>query len=319
MRVLVLDGHGALGRATATALAQMGDTAVLAGRDPGRYEQMLNLRGDLKDFYHAASQAAVVVNASGREDPRLVARATSAGAAFVELGGSPAYLSELADPAGTHPKTPVLTAARLVPVLAGMLARDVAAQDQGRDPVEIGVVLGAGDPESAADIGSTYALLGRYFTDPATGEEVLNFSGRHTVTLPDGTRRSLARVDFPDQQMLTAGLGRPVRTYLATSDRFTTALLQGLTRLRGASRLPSALHLPGNRTWHVVARAGQNVSQATAHGQLPYAAHIAALAVRRAPTAEPGLRRVHDLLTLSDLGGLEGLTIVRSRPGVSRS
>ncbi|GAA3592151.1 hypothetical protein GCM10022223_03530 [Kineosporia mesophila] len=316
MRVLVLDGHGAVGRATATALAQMGDTAVLAGRDPGRYGQMLNLRGDLKDLFHAASQATVVVNASGREDPRLVARATSAGAAFVELGGSAAYLSELAS---THHKTPVLADARLVPVLAGMLARDVAAHDQGPDPVEIGVVLGAGDPQSAADTGSTYALLGSHFTDPATGEEVRNFSGRHTVTLPDGTRRRLTRVDFPDQQMLTAGLGRPVRTYFATSDRFTTALLRGLTRVRGASRLPAALHLLGNRTWHVFARAGRSVSHATAHSQLPYAAHIAALAVRRAPTAEPGLHRVHDLLTLPDLSELEGLTIVRSRPGGSPS
>lgn len=215
-----------------------------------------------------------------------------------------------------HFKTPVLAAARLVPVLAGLLGRDAAAHNAGDHVIEIGVVLGAGDPDSAVDTGSTYALLGSWFTDPATGEEVLNFSGAREQVLPDGTRRSLSRVNFPDQQMLTAALGRPVRTWFATSDRFTSALLQGLTRVRGAGRLPSAFHFPGTSSWQVFARSGDVVSSAAARRQAPYAARVAALAARRAPTQEPGLHRVQDLLTLSDLHGLDGLTIARTALGV---
>ena len=327
MRALILDGPGDVGRALATELGATGVETVLAGRDPGRYEQMLDLRGDLGDLYHAAGQAAVVVNASGLENPRLAERAGAASAAFVEVGADPGYLSELA---GLHAKTPILAGARLIPVLAGVLARDAIAHSTqrgatvaGADPVEIGVLLGAGDPESAIDTGSTYALLGSYFTDPATGKEVRNFSGRRGLVLPDGTRRSMARVNFPDQQMLTAGLGRPVRTYFATSDRFTTAVLQGLTRVRGANRLPSAFHFPGTDSWQVFARAGQGpdavLSWATGRRQTPYTARIAAIAARRAPTLDPGLHRIQDLLTISDLNDLDGLTLGRSVLGVPQS
>jgi hypothetical protein len=322
VRALVLDGPGALGRAITDELSEMGVTAVLAGRDPSRYEQTLNLRGDLTDLYRAAGQAAVVVNASGVEDPRLAERSAAASAAFVEVGNGTGYLSELA---GLPAKAPILAGARLIPVLAGMLARDAVTHSESAvgvaDPVEVGVVLGAGDPESAIDTGSTYRLFGSYFTDPATGEEVLNFSGRRTIRLPDGSNRSLARVNFPDQQMLTAGLGRPVRTYFATGDRFSTALLQGLSRVRGAARLPSAFHLPGSDAWQVFARAGQGenavLSWAAGRRQIRYTGHLAALAARRAPTLEPGLHRIQDLLTLSDLNDLddlgdpEGLTIDR--------
>ena len=321
MRALILDGPGDVGRTLATELGAMGVEAVLAGRDPGRYEQMLNLRGDLSDLYHAAGQAAVVVNASGREDPRIVERAAAAGAAFVEVGTGTDYLSTLA---GLHARTPVLAGARLIPVLAGMLARDAMTHSLQNgatiglaDPVEVAVLLGAGDPESAADTGSTYALFGSYFTDPATGDEVRNFSGHRDIALPDGTRRSLARVNFPDQRLLTAGLGRPVRTYFATGDRFSTALLRGLTRVRGANRIPSAFHFPGTDGWLVQARAGQGpdavLSWATGRRQTPYAARVAAIATRRAPTLEPGLHRIQDLLTISDLADLDGLTLGRSR------
>jgi hypothetical protein len=320
VRALILDGPGEVGRTLATELGAMGVEAVLAGRDPGRYEQMLNLRGDLGDLYHAAGQAAVVVNASGREDPRIVERAAAASAAFVEIGAGTGYLSALA---GLHARTPVLAGARLIPVLAGMLARDAIAHSTQRgatigvtDPVEIAVLLGAGDPENAADTGSTYELFGSYFTDPATGQEVRNFSGGRAVTLPDGTRRWMTRVNFPDQQMLTAGLGRPVRTHFATGDRLSTALLQGLTRVRGANRIPSSFHFPGTDGWQVLARAGQGpeavLSWAAGRHQTPYAARIAAIATRRAPTLEPGLHRVQDLLTMSDLTGLDGLTLGRS-------
>lgn len=320
MRALILDGPGELGRATATELSDTGVDVVLAGRDPGRYEQRINLRGDLSDLYRAAGRVQVVVNASGRQDPRLAERSAAASAAFVEIGHGKTHLSALA---ATHFRTPVLAGARLIPVLAGILARDALARCSETigvaDPVEIGVVLGAGDPLSAADIGSTYELLGTYFTDPATGEEVRNFSGRREFALPDGARRNLARVNFPDQQLLTAGLGRPVRTHFATSDRFSTALLQGLTRVRGANKLPSALHLPGAHGWQVFARAGREFSWAAGRSQLPYAAHIVAIAARRAPTLEPGLHRIQDLLTLSDLNGRDGLTLGRSALGAPQS
>ncbi|MBT0774069.1 hypothetical protein KIH74_34305 [Kineosporia sp. J2-2] len=324
MRALVLDGQGAVGQAVAAELGRNGVTAVLAGRDPGRYEQTVRWRGDLADLHHAAGQATVVVDASGRHDRRVAERVTAAGAALVEIGDHAAYLSELA---GLHTRTPILAGARLIPVLAGLLARDAVAHSPGTvsmaDPVEIGVVLGAGDPENAADTGSTYALLGHFFTDPATGEEVLNFSGRQRITLPDGTRRTMARVDFPGQSRLTASLGRPVRTWFATGDALSTALLRGLTRVRGADRLPPAFHLPGTDGWQVVARAGQGpdsvTSWASGRHQLPFIAHIATIATRRAPTVEPRLHRVGDLLTLSDLAGLEGLDLGRSTLGVHQS
>ncbi|GAB3246929.1 hypothetical protein [Kineosporia babensis] len=313
MRALILDGPGDLGRATARELAGMGVEAVLAGRDPIQYEQAVNLRGDLADLYRAAGQVAVVVNVSGVTDPRLAERAAAASAAFVEIG-------DMVLPA--HPRTPVLAGARLIPLLAGVLARDAVAGAVGlgvMEPVQIGVVLGVGDPQSAADLGSTYALLGTYFTDPATGEEVLNFSDAQKLALPDGRWRSFLRVDFPGQQMLTAGLGRPVRTYLATGDRFSTALLQRLTRVRGAAGLPSALHLPGKPGWQVFARAGQSLSWAGGQRQAGYAARIVAIATRRAPTLEPGLHRIQDLLTLSELGDLDGLSSGRSVLGAPQS
>lgn len=320
MRALILDGPGALGPALATELGAAGVETVLAGRDPGRYEQPLNLRGDLGDLYHAAGRAAVVVNLTDQQDRRLAERATAAGAAFVELGGAAGYLSELA---GLPSRTPVVAGARLIPVLAGLLAQDVLGRSGAADPVEIGAVLGAGDPQNAVDTGSTYPLLGTYFTDPATGDEVRNFGDRRRVELPDGSRRAMVRVNFPDQHLLTAALGHPVRTWFATGDSFTTAVFGALTRVRAAGRIPGTFHFPGSDGWLVFARAGQGGQQAcswaTGHTQTPSITRILAAVARRAPTLSPGLHRVQDLLTLSDLAADANLTLARSGAGLPRN
>jgi len=325
VRVLILDGPGPLGPALATELAAAGMEPVLAGRDPGRYEQPLDLRGDLGDLFRAAGRAAVVVDLTGSRDRRLVERATAAGAAFVEADDDCVHLSDLA---GMQVRTPVLAGVRPVPVLAGLLARDVLGQHHllrrhdlleqadSSDPVEIGVVLGAGDPIGAADTGSIYPLFGTWFTDPATGDEVRNFGQGRSVRLPGGGRRRMVRVNFPDQQLLSAALGHPVRTWFATGDRFSTAVLDAAARIRPSASIPTSFHLPGRPDWLVFARSGQGAEEACSWASgpalLPCLVRTAAIATRRAPTLPPGLHRVQDLLTLSDLTDVEALTLNRA-------
>jgi saccharopine dehydrogenase-like NADP-dependent oxidoreductase len=133
----------------------------------------------------------------------------------------------------------------LAPGLTNLLAAEVYATSPG--PVDIAVLLGAGEKHGAAAIDWTYRLLGRHFPDTQqTGRMVRNYTQPRRFPLPGYGRRSLFLTDFSDQHALTRDLGVPVRTYLGVDSRLVTASLAALTWVPGGSRMPCGLQLPGS-------------------------------------------------------------------------
>lgn len=304
MKVLVLGGYGAVGGRLVDALRARGLTAVAAGRDPRRADVVVDLGEPRTTAYQrAAARADVVVNATGVEDARLASVATTAGASFVDITATTGYVAELET---LQPARPVLLGVGLAPGLTNVLAADLHARAPG--PLDLLVVLGAGERHGAAATDWTYRLLGRSFD--SAGEPVRNYTRPRTFDLPGYGRRRLYQVDFAEQHTLTRDLGTSVRTYFGLDSRMATVALALLTRFRALAPPTRTVHLPGSDRWLVAAvSAAGPVRFATGRNQSRATADVAAAAVVRAATLPPGVHHLHHHLTPADLpSGLSART-----------
>lgn len=304
MKVLVLGGYGAVGRHVVAALREGGDTAYTAGRDPARADRVVDLRrGDLT---RALGGIDVVVNAAGAEQPRLVAQATDVGAAFVDMTATTGYVHAVE---AMSPAAPVLLSVGLAPGLTTLLAAAAYADSPG--PVDIALVLGAGEKHGPAATAWSYGLIGRRFPDTGGGPPVRNYTRGRTFALPGLGRRRLYRTDFSDQHTLTRELGAPVRTYFGVDSRAATAALALLTRVPGGSRAPRGLHLPGSDRWVAYARsAAGRAYWAEGRSQSRATAVVTVSAARRAAGLDAGVHHVTGILSLAEVaGGAEGIAV----------
>jgi NAD dependent epimerase/dehydratase family enzyme len=74
VRALVLGGYGAVGAEVVSELRAGGDDGLVAGRDPARADQVVDLHDPGAATYRTAlASVDVVVNAAGIENPALAA------------------------------------------------------------------------------------------------------------------------------------------------------------------------------------------------------------------------------------------------------
>jgi saccharopine dehydrogenase-like NADP-dependent oxidoreductase len=309
--MLILGGYGAVGRHVTARLRQNGDTVVTAGRDPGRADVPVDLTDPgLRAYRAAVTGTDVVVNASGTEDVRLAEVATEQGAAFVDITATAAYVAALER---LKPPRPVLLSVGIAPGLTNMLAAAVHRDAPG--PIDLAVLLGAGERHGAAATEWTYRLLGRRFPDPGTdhGALVRNYTRPQAFDLPGYGRRRLYRLDFCDQHTLSRDLGVRVRTYFGLDSRLATLALAALTRVPGASRAPRGLHVPGSDRWLVLARSADGTTRhALGRGQSEGSAAVTATAARLAPGLPPGTHHLHQVLQLHQLPTDQGIRLENS-------
>ena len=297
MRVLVLGGYGAVGRHLVATLRHDGHTVLAVGRDAARSDEVVNrAESPLATYREVLSDSDVVVNASGVENPRLAELAGASDRAFIDISATVGYLDQLRQ---LPPRAPIIIDVGLAPGLTNLLAVTVHAQAPG--PVDIAVLLGAGERHGAAATEWTYRLLGTHFD--ADGQRIRNYTRPEKFTLPGYRRpRRLVRLNFSDQHTLRRELNVPVRTFFGVDSRLAGAALAALTWLPGASHAPRGLHLPGTDRWIVLAR-GHDGTTCWAHGrnQSRATATIAAAAIRKFRHTPGGVQPVHHILTLHDL------------------
>ena len=310
MRALVLGGYGAVGARIVAQLRAGGSVALAGGRDPARADRVIDI-ADASTLRAALSDIDVVVNAAGAEDPDLATLITDHGAALVDITASSGYVAALER---LDPRRPVLLSVGLAPGLTNLLAAAVHAAAPG--PVDLAVLLGAGERHGAAAVAWSYGLLGRRFRDPGTGGLVRNYSQPRQLDLPGQGRRRLYRADFSDQHVLTRDLQVPVRTYVGLDSRLATAALAALTWIPGAASAPRGLHLPGSDRWLVLARARDGTSRwATGRGQSHATAVLAVTAARAVTGLTAGVHHLHQVLTLADVPAGRG---IHPQPGAAR-
>jgi hypothetical protein len=281
-----------------------GDTAIAAGRDPARADQLIDLHapghGGLVD---ALADIDVVVNAAGVEDPGLVETVAAHGVAFVDITATTAYVAAIE---ALAPGVPVVLSVGLAPGLTNLLA--AAVHDRAPGPVDLALVVGAGERHGVAGTAWAYGLLGRRFPDTGTGEPVRNYTRARRFDLPGVGTRRLYRADFSDQHVLSRDLGVPVRTYFGLDSRAATAALAALTWVPSAAHAPRGLHFPGGDRWLALARGGDG-TRAWARGrrQSRATAALAVAAARRAVDLPAGVHHLHRLISLADLPADAGI------------
>lgn len=314
MRALVLGGYGTSGAPVVGMLRAGGDSAVAAGRDAARADRVIDLRApDRSPFVAALDGVDVVVNAAGMEDPGLVAAAADRGVAVVDITATTPYVAAIERLA---PRAPVVLSVGLAPGLTNLLAAAVHQAAPGAAGIEIALVLGAGERHGAAGVAWSFALLGRRFADPATGEGVRNYTRPRRFDLPGLGSRRLYRADFSDQHVLTRDLGVGVRTYFGLDSRAATTLLAALTWVPGGSHAPQGLHLPGGDRWLALARSADGTA-VWAQGRLQShaTAVLAVAAARRAVELPAGVHHLHGVMGIADIPADSGIEVTGPRVG----
>ncbi|WP_187977686.1 hypothetical protein [Mycetocola sp. JXN-3] len=315
MSILVLGGSGAVGARIVALLREDGFEADSAGRNPDRNAVVLPLTagGPLDDFRVRARAYSIIVNASGIEDPRLARAAPHA--TFLDISATAGYLRTLArfpTPGG------LLLGIGLAPGLTGILADAVYRQDPG--PLDIAILLGAGEHHGPAARAWTFAALGQRYPDPESGRAVLSYTRPRRFHDPGDEHtpartRTLTRVRFADEETLTARWETPVRTYLATESVWANGALRVATRIPRILRplLERVEHLPGSERWWVaaVSASGHQIG-ASGWRQSEATARITVAAIRRAEAAAGRALFAPDVLGLADLNQVPGLTLIRS-------
>lgn len=301
---LVLGGYGAVGRHLVTRLRETGVTALSAGRNPDRADRMVDLsEPDLTSYETALEGTDVVVNATGSEDARLADRAAQCGVAFVDVTATTGYIEEVER---LDPQRPVILSVGLAPGLTNLLAAAVHAAHPG--PIDLAVMLGAGEAHGAAATEWSYRLLGKEFSDH--DRSTRNYTSPRAFDLPGHGRRRLYRLDFSDQHALSRDLHTQVRTYFGLDSRLATTALAIATWLPGASRAPRGMHLPGSDDWLVLARGSDGTTGwASGRNQSRATAVVAAAAAHRVAGLPPGVHHIHDVMSLSDVPQDQGIEI----------
>ncbi|MFB9954013.1 saccharopine dehydrogenase [Cellulomonas denverensis] len=293
--ILILGGYGAVGRRLGTVLRTRGHLIRTAGRDAARADLPLDVTNPAA-LRAAARDADVVVNATGLEDPALIA-AIAEHTPVVELSADTGYLAALA---GLEPAAPVLLSVGIAPGLTNLMTHAVAARYPGTGALDIAIVFGTGEEHGAAASAWTYRLLGRDFTDPdGTPVRNLTVAGRFDL---DGRTRRLYRADFCDQHTETRLLGRPVRTWFGMDTGWATTSLALLARVPALVRLmPSHPRFPGSDRWLLQVRDadGPRVTM-TGHGQSDATADAAARAIELAPRLSAGVHHLPEVTTLDE-------------------
>lgn len=305
MKAIVLGGYGAVGTEVVAELRASGDECLVAGRDPARADRMVDLQEPGAAAYRAAvAGVEVVINTSGVENPALAALAAVEGAAFVDISARSEYVAALER---LKPPRPVVVSVGLAPGLTNLLA--AALHDAEPGPIDIALVLGAGERHGAAATAWSYGLLGMRFREP-DGRAVRNYTRPRAFDLPGYGRRRLYRTDFADQHALTRDIGVPVRTYFGLDSRLATSLLAGLTWIPGASRAPRSLHLPGTDRWLALAQSTSATRRwATGRGQSHATAVMTAVAARATARLPAGVQHLHSVLTLADVPAGRGIEL----------
>lgn len=317
---LVLGGYGAVGRHAAGVLVDAGVGVHIGGRRHAAAEAIAAELGSATPVVvDAASPAAVreaaedvdvVVNCSGVETVALADAVVAGGSHLVDVAADHQYMSAVATggPSIAAAGVEALFSVGVAPGLTNLLAARWA--ESLPDPVELSVVLGAGEEHGRASYDWVYELLGRSFPD-TTGRRlrVRNLTGRVRRDLPHVGVCWLYRADFSDQHVLTADLDRPVLTRAGFDSRAVSALLAAVGRVPGSAGLLRTLEpvVPwsrlGSDVWVAAVgscgritgwTAGRNQSRATG-----IVAGLAATRVLTEPVA--GVTHLHQRVSLDDL------------------
>ncbi|MFC4128805.1 saccharopine dehydrogenase [Nocardia rhizosphaerae] len=311
MRILVLGARGAVGKATASTLRAAGHQVTPAGRTAptGGLAIDLTTTAGFDALGAAAPEHRIVVNASGIEDPRIMA--TMSGAILVDPSATAAYLAQLSRAAQLG-STPVVLGAGLAPGLSTQLVAAVAGEPG--DEIDLAIMLGGGETHGAAAVEWTAGLAGREVWEPPEQHAVVNLREHRRLRTGRRTRTGL-RADFPDHFLIGRPRGVAVRSYLATDGPLTTAALGLVGRFPAlAPLIARAPHLGSDR-WSLTAtnrRTGETLS-ATGAGQSRTTGGLTALAALAAADAETApTMTAADVLTLDDVTGAGlGITIER--------
>lgn len=304
--ILIIGGHGTVGRHAAAALLRHDPrpTVIVAGRSADTARPVPGTRAVRLDATDPRAVAAAIdgidtVLMCAELDNARVARAClERGIHYVDVSASHHVLAEIEHLDGLatrHGATAALSVG-LVPGVTNLLARH-CVERSGTPQVRISVLLGAGERHGPAALAWTLSGLG-------------NLDGSWTTHFPPphGTR-TVHRFPFSDQYTLPTTLGvTAANTGLCLDSRLATALMAAarrpaVTRLlrRPAVRdvLLAALtriHLGGDE---FVVAVHSGTARATFSGRVQSRATglTAALLVRQLPALPPGVRHIEQLVT----------------------
>lgn len=231
--IVVIGGYGAVGRATASMLAQwFPGRVVIAGRDLRRAEQLArSTAGRLKarrvdvdrpdDIERVTAGARVVVMCVERANHTVASTCLRQGISYLDISASLPVLEaiEALHPLAIQHGATAALSVGLAPGLTNLLARHCLQRLPSATTMDITVLLGAAGDHGLDSMRWTVDHLSK----PASASR----PARRRVELPPFGPRTAYWFPFSDQYTLTRSLGIPVTTRLCFDSAALTATVFG--------------------------------------------------------------------------------------------
>lgn len=257
--VLVVGGHGEVGRHVVRTLIFMQRTIIIAGRNASKGQAFIELLGNYSDISFrtldltkgpeelapALGGVAAVIMCSDQSDIKFVNLCLEKGIQYVDIAADDEHLRKIEklNTIAQENHTAAVLSVGLAPGLTNLLVRECREKSPELNQFEIGILLGTGDAHGAQAIDWTMKNLLHWNSSLAPRN--IEYG------LPWGRRKSYP-FEFSDQYALERTIGVKASTFLCFSSKaltFMTFFLRQPILLPLIRKFPSILKFIGNVSW----------------------------------------------------------------------
>lgn len=311
---VVLGGTGAVGRAVASHLLELGHDVTISSRNseraartaaelPGSRTHVMDLTG--RNPLGDLEPPAVVIDCTGIESVALTQRLLGDGFDVVDITADARHTVALLALEPTD--TALVVGVGLMPGFSTLLGERLHGHTPGCSAITLSALIGLGDTYGNASKRWTYSQLGRPLTDRP---DIRGFTQSEIIEFPGwfGRRRAW-QVDFADRLLLNRRLGLPITTRYCFDSRLAGAALSIAARVPRAAQFlrqhPDLTRPPRHASdWYAFVAEADTGTRIAGIGRAQAdstAVMVALAADRLAATRPTGLLTTPDLLDLDEV------------------
>lgn len=311
---VVLGGTGAVGRAVARHLLELGHDVTITSRNRERVArtaaELPGVRTHLMDSTSRkplgdVEPPAIAIDCTGIDSVALTRRLLEGGFDVVDITADAGHTAALLDLEPTD--TALVVGVGLMPGFSTLLAERLHDRTPGCSGITLSALIGLGDTYGNASKLWTYSQLGRPLNDRP---DTRGFTQSEIIEFPGGFgRRRAWQVDFADRILLNRRLGLAITTRYCLDSHLAGAALAVAARVPRAAQFlrhhPDLTRAPRHATdWYAFVAQTDTGTRITGIGRAQAdstAVMVALAADRLATTQQTGLLTTPDLLDLDEV------------------
>ncbi len=327
-KILIIGGHGAVGRIIIEKLADYGlKNIIIGGRDESEMQKFIKTDAPhvtyrIIDIHQGIDEKVLqdiklVVMCVDQLDTRLVSYLVAKGIGYIDITANSEFMLQISN-IENQSNASVITSVGLAPGLTNLMVHQYL-QTSSEKKVAIDILLGAGDSHGKAAVEWLFKTINQPYQIGTYGEKYKNFSFGRKVTFPPQLNRYMYNFNFSDQFILRKEFPDvDITTYLGFDLNFLTNFLHTMQKRNWLKLLESktaisilqkvmSKKIMGSDIFAVKVSNGEtndpNMLSLYGYNEREVTAEVAAYIIKKTYTdlEKIGVKTIADVCTLSEI------------------